>query len=126
MKTKQEIISYIINYIQDNGRAIMPDGKCAYWTNGKMCAVGICLENPKEFEGDTSTTAKRLIEKFGIKKFKKQFRVKNIKFWQDLQQFHDTDKYWESDKSLSKIGIVALIRFKEHTKTTQNKTKLFT
>lgn len=125
MKTKQEIINHIINHIQDHGRSIDHDGRCRYYNNGNMCAVGVCLENPEEFSNNVATDAGTLLSNRGFGILKKQFRIKNINFWLDLQSLHDYCRFWESDRSLSQHGIDALMQFKEHTKTDKNKTLLF-
>lgn len=101
MKTKLEIINMVANHYNETNRAY-DDGKCSYLTtDGRMCAVGMCmteeqLENFKDFQGDVET----LEERIGVdinKLLKEEFKGHSTKFWSELQWLHDNSNYWDDD-----------------------------
>lgn len=117
IKTKREIIEETLEYYKNNPRAIN-NGVCSYYTKeSNMCAVGRCLENPKEFEdlineahanSDSSGTgiedALNYFEEKLWDYFKPEYKINDLNFWRNLQRFHDTSYYW-NDEGLTELGI---------------------
>lgn len=112
-KTKKDYLNLLketVNFYtkEKNERAISNNGQgaCKYYTEGKMCAVGRCLINPKDKDaklglGQTSVT--NLMSVFSERIFKKQYRGFDLFFWTMLQQFHD-DQWNFNDFKLTKDG----------------------
>jgi hypothetical protein len=104
--TKLEIIKETVEYYKNNNRGISNNGNCVYLSqNGDMCAVGRCLENPEDIgikpkDIETKTIdADFLIADYGDGIFKKQYQGHDPRFWQKLQNFHDTNRFWVSYKT---------------------------
>jgi hypothetical protein len=124
--TYLETIDHVVSQIIKNGRAINKLGGCSYYVNEhKMCAVGLCLINPEEFEletknndddsSDINTVYRHLTDDDDFFKlyFKEEFQhLNNIKFWINLQNFHDRSLFWINDNTLSKAGKEELNRLK--------------
>ena len=70
---------------------------CKYYTeDGKMCAVGRCLTNPKKFQKDMAKTGYGAIEVIADhtsihveRRLKPEYTGFSILFWQQLQSLHD-------------------------------------
>lgn len=111
MKTKCEILEETKDYYTNHSRAIA-DGFCIF--HGKnddditvMCAVGRCLQDPEAFEdrwsGRGVEPAMQLNEQL-----KPEYRGHGDTFWARLQCFHDTERYWHSDRrGLTDAGLIA-------------------
>lgn len=100
--TKLEIIDETVKfYTEDPSRRAVENFSCEYLTaDGRMCAVGRCAENPEDipygslgFDDNVWATIE----------FKPQYQGHDERFWSDLQTFHDTSSFWESD-GLSEDG----------------------
>jgi hypothetical protein len=92
--TKTEIINETVEYYGSHARAV-DNGRCFYKTkDGKMCAVGRCLENPIEDCG----SAFGLFTNGVIKdsSFKEQYKGHEPIFWGDLQYLHDKEHLWNT------------------------------
>lgn len=97
MKTKLQILEETYNYYSNpSNRATDGNGNCFYHTkDGRQCAIGRCLINPKSmancsltvkgFDDSTITLERRL---------KKEYRGHSKYFWKDLQQWHDFNTYF--------------------------------
>jgi hypothetical protein len=97
--TKIEIIKETVEYYKNNNRGIIPGGTCQYLSeDGDMCAVGRCLENPEDI-GTKAIDADCLIADYGDGIFKKQYQGHDPRFWQKLQNFHDTGQNWNPYKT---------------------------
>lgn len=111
IKTKIEIIEETAAFYNSSNRGIDKTGggsQCVYKdpSTGNMCAVGRCLETLPEnnnlsviylFRADVGRKA-------SYSMLKPEYRIEDIHFWQELQKFHDTEKYWD-DKGLTKDGL---------------------
>lgn len=93
MLTKKDIILETIEYYEDNPVGYDNDkGSCCYYSkDGNICAVGRCMVNPEEVEGNFFTTCINDIsyEENIDSLLKKEYRGHDVGFWSDLQQFHD-------------------------------------
>lgn len=114
--TKQQILEETCNYYTEDvkRRATGPRG-CLYtyiFQDGTKthCAVGRCFKTElqeKDLDnelfidpGDTSCMSLKDLESLLQDKYKGH----ELRFWGDLQNFHDTNDYWDS--SLTDIGQV--------------------
>jgi hypothetical protein len=110
-KTKIKIIQETANFYNLNNRA---DNKisCRYYLDGKMCAVGRCLNNAENFDKYAETGFTTSIEDVyrGDIDFKKDYKGHSVYFWKDLQEFHDeTANFTEtglSNKGKTKIDFL--------------------
>lgn len=94
MKTKLEIIDETIAHIQKHGPAIDYLGLCSYFDeNGRSCAVGRCLLNPKRVQNEYKGKTAEEIEGFEAK-LKPEYRGHSLRFWNALQELHDSRNYW--------------------------------
>lgn len=116
-RTKKDYLNLLqetINYytVEENERAF--DGiSCKYYTQGKMCAVGRCLVNPKDKDrklGFGLTSVSNLLSIFGERVFKKEYRGFDLSFWIMLQQFHDGQFFFNGFKLTEdgeyKVGLI--------------------
>lgn len=89
-------------YTEDPDRRAVDDGgTCTYFDDntGKMCAVGRCLVDAEEV-ADNWGDAEDLLEGYGSyntsgqSMFKPEYQGLPLKFWRDLQRWHDDDDVW--------------------------------
>jgi hypothetical protein len=107
MKTKLEIIDEIVEYYSTDtsrrGVQLTSFGSetCAYLTNdGKMCAVGRCMIEPTI---DLGGAARDVLED-SFYLLKPEYRIEDLEFWENLQNLHDTNSYWDK-KGLTQRGL---------------------
>jgi len=102
MLTKEEVLRKTIDLIKKYGRASKA-GRCQYLVDGKMCAFGLWLEDPGCF--NYWVAAYSLLLKHGQFILKEEVRhIKNIVFWNSLQNLHDADENWGPDNALTREG----------------------
>lgn len=116
--TKLEIIEETAEYYSKNTkrRGRIKDVGCVYInTNTKaMCAVGRCLIEPEYFN---EAYPGAIVDQFtGCDKefnsyLKEKYQGHNVNFWQQLQDFHDSDINWDK-KGLTETGKVRLKELK--------------
>ena len=116
MKTKRQIILETSKKYTSKNRSVVMSSAyvsgagCAYKdSKGNKCAVGRCLKS-------NSTIFDTMNESFGArdiggvklnKELKPSYRGHSVKFWEELQTFHDDSHNWE-DKGLTEEGYVEL------------------
>lgn len=110
----QNLLDETVNYYKEDlsRRATYFDGilvesSCLYKTSeGRMCAVGRCLDQDvMDYEKyNEETSADSLIEELTDKVFREEYQGFDSYFWQDLQNLHDVDGYWNKDQ-LSDKGV---------------------
>jgi len=84
-------------------RSIDQYGGCRYFTNGKCCAIGRCLEEPRRFS-HVSGTVITLNARYTLEKILKPgYRGYPLSFWRDLQWLHDDKDRWD-ENGLSEAG----------------------
>lgn len=102
-KTMLEILDETVAYYSEDlsRRGINSEGLCVYEAEGRYCAVGRCLIDPKKFQeaiknAGSATAIIYLKEKnlFNDSMFKEEYRGHPIKFWRNLQTLHDTKEFW--------------------------------
>lgn len=108
--SKQAIIYEVLNYFGDDpsrralvrrelklegGTTMIP--ACHYYLDGKVCAVGYCLQDPEMFEEKYGDAIDSFEIEDIIQHFKPEYRIEDIEFWRDLQEFHDTDSNFYED-----------------------------
>lgn len=100
MKTKLQIIQETADYYSaDPSKRAVNDGNCYYFSpDEQKCAIGRLSKIPKKLE-DVSrayyTIEELLPARFSDKQiFKKDYQGHEVKFWMDLQNFHDSNKFW--------------------------------
>ncbi len=110
MKTKFEIIEETANFYNSYNRGYQ-DKYCAYYSfnTGRQCAVGRCLGDSKSFQeqygGDDTIDSIIRDNDLNLDDYlKEEYRGHDIKFWFDLQLFHDTEGNWDV-YGLSERGI---------------------
>lgn len=99
MKTKLQIIQETADYYSaDPSRRAVDDGCCYYFLDNKKCAIGRLSNIARKLEDVSQayyTIEDLLSEKFSDKQiFKKEYQGHEVKFWSDLQNFHDSEKFW--------------------------------
>lgn len=100
--TKLEIIEETVDYYRVNPRGVYNKVQCIYKSEeGAMCAVGRCLSEDAlyEFRNSRQTvtglnsrceTNNRTLDDI----MKEEYRGHPLKFWRDLQIFHDSHSHW--------------------------------
>lgn len=117
--TKLEIINMVANHYNSYNRGMGHHG-CNYRTDdGKMCAVGMCMNDEAmdeygDYVGSISEISGKIINRGGYLDsiFKEEYRGHDVDFWDDLQRLHDHSSFW-SDEGLSEAGekeVEALIK----------------
>jgi hypothetical protein len=121
MKTYKEVIEKTLEYYKNNPRAYNGHG-CEYlMKNGAMCAVGrVMNEEALKKYGDAGVDVYDLFQDSNLSIFDEKNNVINfndivelfkeeyqslddIRFWQDLQNFHDNCLHWETVESGNNI-----------------------
>ena len=111
--TKLEIIEQLF----DNGyclnpstRALDEDENCQYYLeDGRQCAVGKCMKDPKKFE-DTITSV-GCLENLETE-LKPEYQGHSIEFWDKLQGMHDCQYNW-GEAGLTERGVTRLNELKQ-------------
>lgn len=126
--TAVEIIKETVEFYQNNRRGLNGETQCVYFneSTGAECAVGRCInkDNPvvKEnlfcLEGDVVELDDFLEDNGGLEGvLKEQYKGQAIRFWTELQVFHDGNSYWEQGKetmnSLTEAGKIHLNKLVE-------------
>ena len=101
-KTKLQILKETYEYYSDpSKRAIFASG-CYYEApDGKKCAVGRCLINPKKLEYLGGGTINDVIRHNAIVlnlRLKPEYRGHEVQFWSSLQAWHDSDLNFAGDR----------------------------
>jgi len=112
MKTKRQIILETSKAYTYKNRSIVKTSLyiggegCVYKdSKGNKCAVGRCLLS-KSTIFDTMNEGYGASNIGGVKldkELKPSYRGHSVKFWEDLQKFHDEKKNW-GDKGLTELG----------------------
>lgn len=124
-KTKLEIIEETVAYYsEDVFRRGLDTRGCVYESvEGKHCAVGRCLINPKklqdavqddEYESGSICDIYRQYDGYFQELFKEEYRGHSFIFWKKLQQIHDDSwgEYW-TEEGITEKGIEAVNKLKE-------------
>jgi len=111
MKTMLEILDEPAAAYTSETRALDDEGACQYFANGRMCAVGRCMTDPKSFfdAGDVDDLAEN--HDFN-EVLKPEYRGFTIEFWSVLQWLHDKSANWDS-LGLSPHGAEDVISIKK-------------
>lgn len=115
-KSKVEIIQETVDYYSadPDGRRANENGDCMYLaSDGRMCAVGRCMADPKvagDYIGDYRDMLEH-VRSQGVQYdiLKPEYQGHSVGFWEDLQMFHDSDVNWDSN-GLSELGQWSLKR----------------
>ncbi len=105
--TKAEILEETTNFYNSTNRA-MKDGACVYLDDeGNKCAVGRCILPEKlswamslEETTDVESLELSIIEDGGKSLddiLKPEYCGHEFDFWDNLQQFHDTNEFWNEN-----------------------------
>ena len=116
MKTKLEILDMVASHYNSEKRAFK-NGGCYYkTTDGRMCAVGMCMNDDSiarwgDFVGDINELdSKRRGGIYGM--FKDEFEGHDIEFWANIQKLHDEAAFWD-EEGLSELGVERYEALKE-------------
>ena len=124
-KLANSIIDKLIENIREKGRCKGSLGgttQCLYYTNTdgveNGCAVGLFLKDKyrnKQFANTYSAASFISLNKPPEELFKKKYLISDPSFWENLQDFHDSDCHWD-DKELNTYGEYRLIQLKKYFK----------
>ncbi len=107
--SKKEILDYVqVEIMKQGGRAI-DDRICVLQTkDGKRCAFRLCLcdearneltkRNNTGFVGNMTDSMVEAI-------LRPEFKGHGKEFWRDVQNLHDNPSYWDSNNTLSEMGV---------------------
>jgi hypothetical protein len=101
-KTKLEILKETYEYYSDPNKRGHNGERCCYLTSdGKMCAVGRCLINPKKLQDLSGNTIISLVHnnnKINLNlRLKPEYRGHSLEFWCSLQVWHDNSSNFDTD-----------------------------
>ena len=100
-KTKLEILKETYEYYSDPNKRGYNGERCCYLTSdGKMCAVGRCLINPKKLQDLGGSTINSLVAENNINlnlRLKPEYRGHSLEFWGSLQIWHDNSSNFDTD-----------------------------
>jgi len=107
-KLLDETVAY---YSEDTSRrASSLRGECQYITDdGRMCAVGRCLQNPNEVDlasgsfMSTGYISESIV--FDACVFKEGYEGFDKYFWRRLQSIHDSMISWKKKKGMKRAGL---------------------
>jgi hypothetical protein len=109
IKTKKEIFQDVVNLVQSQGGRAIEDKYCTYKTkDGKICGHSMALTDEARDtiveKGQRYDGAEDTIELLGGDTCHKlEYRGYTPYFWAQLQEFHDSERYWNGSE-LSKEG----------------------
>lgn len=113
-KTVSQIIIETVEYIEKNGRGVYTYfdevnkeqvQRCAYFYEGKMCAVGRCMINPQNWgTEDINPIFIGYFDEYFDEELKEEYRGHSLVFWCDLQSLHDKDTHWDNNK-ITQVGL---------------------
>jgi hypothetical protein len=107
-KTKVEIIEETANFYNLTNRGLNTDGYCVYRTeDGKMCAVGRCLNDDFKPLQNIYYSVKSLFndnENEDSIFLKEEYVGHSMMFWHSLQGFHDNTENFTTE-GLSDKGV---------------------
>jgi hypothetical protein len=118
--TKLEIIEETFNYYSEDGsrRAMRKNWTggdlCEYKSpEGKYCAVGRCMIDPKgeEMEGNIFDLCDHLFVDVN-ELLKEEYKGHDVQFWLDLQHFHDSNDNWTRGE-VNEEGLLYINNLKE-------------
>ena len=105
-RTKIEIIEETAAFFNLGNRGY-ENFTCSYRTSkGKMCAVGRCLtEKGIQIFTEINSAGLKDSDSYSLQaNLKEEYLGHSLIFWQDLQNFHDDYRAWNT-KGLSRVGI---------------------
>jgi hypothetical protein len=116
-----EIIDETVEFYENNSRSLNPTPKdaeygCLYnGPNGEVCAFARCvLPEYRDKLEEGKNAYRHLVEKgYGDDMLMEQYRGHCYVFWNNLQNLHDSNEFWENRK-LSPAGIEYVERFKQN------------
>lgn len=116
-KTALEIIDETVAYYsEDVSRRAIGNSitSCSYYTeDGRMCAVGRCLQKPENFKGNLQS-AHSLNAEFGLEEIiKEEYKGHTLSFWESLQHLHDDNDHW-TETGLNEHGLRKLENIKRN------------
>lgn len=109
MKTKKEILDYVVEQIKAQGGRATNGHKCQLEVDGKRCGFSLCLIDEersiliqKKSDGFVPSMSEGEIESL----LKPEFRGHSKDFWDSVQRFHDVKCNWnyDDDVTLSEQG----------------------
>jgi hypothetical protein len=99
MKSKLEVIDYIVDYFSSNPRSLNSKGYCAYHgENGSRCAFSLCCKEGVDLSRHEGRAATSVLRINGFDILKDEFKIEDSDFWDDVQEMHDTDRFWKNGK----------------------------
>lgn len=122
VKSKVELIDYIVNHYKNNPRAIDAEtGKCLYV---KGCAVSICLKDEvdrskldsyidKRGKLNTSIVSLTRDNILSLNDFKPEFQIDDLELWHRLQWLHDGDEYWKTTDTGNELTEKGMNEYKD-------------
>ena len=111
--TAKELIDTVVTYYSNPARRSLtydsegePSG-CAYQsTEGKMCAVGLFIEDHNKINGVDIARALHMWTETSLEDIlKKPYKGFPIELWHSLQEFHDEDSYFLPQGGLTNNGM---------------------
>lgn len=118
--TKHEIVDLVCKTYNLDNRGANEGGSCFYLTpDGKTCAVGMTLIDPKKWEEfanndvPLSSWVQDLFEEDQSlwEAQKEEFRGHGIGFWQRIQKLHDEASNW-TNVGISEVGLIEAEKIK--------------
>lgn len=101
LKLLEETINH---YSKDTSRRAVENGMCEYLTeDGRMCAVGRCLDKDKVDYIDINSVAVDSVLAMYYQPFMAEYSGYWGKFWDRLQNLHDISHFW-NENGLTKLG----------------------
>ena len=103
--TAHEIIDETVEYYQNNPRS-KDDNRCLYnGPNGEKCAFSRCCTPDSKFKEGRGSGLQ--VEVILLPQYEGQSKL----FWNEIQNLHDTDNYWDGN-TLTKLGEYEVLRMK--------------
>lgn len=101
LKVLSETVQY---YCEDpSRRGVTADGACLYYDGetDNCCAVGRCLLDPTKAEGDLGAVEDLFDNDYeGQGILKEEYRGLPLKFWSQLQNWHDNNDLWNDNEGI--------------------------
>lgn len=116
MKTKVEILDDVVLHIKKQGGQAVHKGTgaCSYLAeDGKTCGHSMAVKASKRKLVTGLVSAASVINRYGDTVHLKKYQGHNVRFWREIQDFHDSAGYWNEYGAITHRGTLRLQELKE-------------
>ena len=112
--SKAQILDDVVEHIKNQGgRAVNTLGACLYVYGKKLCSHSMALKPEHRNDDFDGYKADDVIDALGDEAHQEKYQGHEPEFWVKVQEFHDVEKNWNKDGSITEKGELRLKKLKE-------------